>query len=62
MLTTDNQKSSLNVDIARDGIVLEGDESFALQVHQTGGQQPVIFVQNTNITVTDSDGEAYMNI
>ena len=56
-LTPTNQQTTTAVTIIRDGIVLEEEETFSLQLQQTSGQQPVVAVQNTTVTIVDGDGE-----
>ena len=56
-LTPTNQQTITAVTIIRDGIVLEEEETFSLQLQQTSGQQPVVAVQNTTVTIVDGDGE-----
>ena len=56
-LTPTNQQTTTAVSIIRDGIVLEEEETFSLQLQQTSGQQPVVAVQNTTVTIVDGDGE-----
>ena len=55
-LTSTNQKTTYAVTIISDGIVLEEEETFNLQLQQTSGQQPVISFHNTTITIVDGDG------
>ena len=55
-LAPTNQQIIHNVTIISDGIVLEEEETFNLQLQQTSGQQPVIAFQNTTITIVDRDG------
>ena len=56
-LSSTNQQTTTDVTIISDGIVLEGNETFSLQLQQTSGQQPVIALRNTTITILDGDGE-----
>ena len=56
-LTPTNQQTTTAVTIIRDGIVLEEEETFNLQLQQTSGKQPVVAVQNTTVTIVDGDGE-----
>ena len=56
-LNSTNQQSAYAVTIISDGIVLEEEETFNLQLQQTSGQQPVIAFQNTTITIVDGDGQ-----
>ena len=58
-LTSTNQQATTDVTIIRDGIVLEEEETFSLQLQQTSGQQPVIALRNTTVTILDGDGEYY---
>ena len=57
LITPTNQQTTTAVTIIRDGIVLEEEETFSLQLQQTSGQQPVVAVQNTTVTIVDGDGE-----
>ena len=56
-LSSTNQQTTTDVTIISDGIVLEEEETFSLQLQQTSGQQPVIALRNTTITIQDGDGE-----
>ena len=56
-LSSTNQQTTTVVSIIRDGIVLEEEETFSLQLQQTSGQQPVVAIQNTTVTIVDGDGE-----
>ena len=55
-LNSTNQQTTYAVTIISDGIVLEEEETFNLQLQQTSGQQPVTAFQNTTITIVDRDG------
>ena len=54
-LTSTNQQATTDVTIIRDGIVLEEEETFSLQLQQTSGQQPVVALRNTTVTIVDGD-------
>ena len=56
-LSSTNQQTTTVVSIIRDGIVLEEEETFSLQLQQMSGQQPVVAVQNTTVMIVDGDGE-----
>ena len=56
-LTRVNQQSNYTISLLADGIVLEEEEAFSLQLQQTGGLQPVAVFQNTAITIVDRDGK-----
>ena len=55
-LSSTSQQTTYAVTIISDGIVLEEEETFNLQLQQTTGLQPVISFQNTTITIVDGDG------
>ena len=56
-LSSTNQQTTTAVTIIRDGIVLEEEETFSLQLQQRGGQ-PVIGFHNTTVSIVDTDGES----
>ena len=56
-LSPSNRESSYLVTLVDDGIVLEENETFSLQLQQISGQQPVAAFQDATVTITDGDGE-----
>ena len=55
ILTHTNQRINQTITLQRDGIVLEEEETFNLQLQRIGGQQLVAAFQNTAITIIDGD-------
>ena len=59
ILSPSNRESSYSVTLVDDGIVLEKNETFSLQLQQISGQQPVAAFQDATVTITDGDGEGH---
>ena len=55
VLTPTNQQINQTIMLQRDGIVLEEEETFNLQLQWIGGQQSVAAFQNTAITIVNGD-------
>ena len=55
-LSSGNTRTNLPLNIIRDGIVLEGRETFSLQLQRTSGQLTSGLI-GTTIVINDRDGE-----
>ena len=55
-LSPGNTRTNLPLNIIRDGIVLEGSETFSLQLQRTSGQLTSGLI-GTTIVINDRDGE-----
>ena len=59
-LSPSNRQSSYLITLVDDGIVLEENETFSLQLQKINGQQPVAAFQDAIVTITDGDGEDHV--